>query len=831
MVTNTYIGKLIDNRYQINSRVGSGGSARVYRAHDTLMGRTVALKILEEDETRYRINSRSFETEVEAISKLSHPNIVTIYDVSMQGNVNYIVMEYVEGITLREYLNFHTHLVPEEVFSCAKQILAALEAAHAKGIIHRDIKPQNVMILKTSGQIKVADFGIARLPDTDNFKLDDRAIGTVHYISPEQATGSAVDERSDLYSLGILMYEMLTGSRPFEASDASTVAMMQVSDQPAAPRTLRDDIPPALEQVIMRAMRKDPDERYENATAMLRALIRAEKHPTSTFKDALSGASRGSEHHFADFFGRFFGRRSVQAEEPMTIDGIEHEEEINQTEDDDMNVILDRERYERKTKRWGKNGQGEDSADISVSETIEEELPTADEEDTVALADSTAVDALEKPEALDEEDDITEESVEIVGEEIVAEEEPEVELEAEEELEEEQESKEASKEPEDDLDVPDFLQSRIDATVARENIAERSPEDETAIETADTVLFNAVAAERTDIEHNDDEEEASDADEEVGQPQEEEDIEFSDEADIGSEEDGAEQDEQATELDQRQAELEEKQSELDERLAEYELMNAKLDARAAEADARDAELDKKQAIISAKDAEADARFAEADARFAEAEARAQEVDARFAELEAMREAEMQEDDMRDEEFTDESAPAKSLMLLKILFPVVSGALAIGLCFVLWYSGILFGRYVPDVDNYQGASKISGMDVVVEYVSDHSAVGTVLSQTPAAGFTRKNTDTIYLRVSAGRSVYEKYKEILDENLKGDLASALHFLDFINSKENNPKNRAVKVYETHDTVKAGEIIRYEIDPIMDKNGVTDILIYVSIGADES
>ena len=194
----------------------------------------------------------------------------------------------------------------------------------------------------------------------------------------------------------------------------------------------------------------------------------------------------------------------------------------------------------------------------------------------------------------------------------------------------------------------------------------------------------------------------------------------------------------------------------------------------------------------------------------------------------MREAEEQDRAVRAEHA--DSAASKTLLLLKILFPAVSGALLVGLFFVLFYSGILFGRYVPSVDTYNGQSEIKGMDVVVEYVRSTSKAGTVLAQTPAAGFTRKNTDTIYLRVSAGKSVYEKYKTQLDEQLKGDLSSALAFLDFINSKKHNPQNRAVVIYEPDSETKAGEVFKYEIDPVMDQKGVTTIRLYVSTGADE-
>ncbi len=273
MDASSFIGKTLEGRYNVKGSIGKGGSARVFYAEDTLLHRTVALKILENDKNELCLNTKSFDTEAKAISMLSHPNIVNVYDISMSGSVKYIVMEYVEGITLRAYLDHRKILPPSEVVSCARQVLRGLREAHNKGIVHRDIKPQNIMIMK-NGQIKVADFGIARLPDRDRFLMPDRSIGTVHYISPEQARGGAVDPRSDIYSLGIVMYEMATGVRPFEAEQPSDVAIMQVTDTPVRPCEVNPDLPRELENVIMCALSKKPENRYESAQDMLRVLER-----------------------------------------------------------------------------------------------------------------------------------------------------------------------------------------------------------------------------------------------------------------------------------------------------------------------------------------------------------------------------------------------------------------------------------------------------------------------------------------------------------------------------------------------------------------------------
>ncbi len=278
-----YVGQVFDNRYKIENLIGVGGMAVVYKAIDMLMRRVVAVKILKEDMASDEPSVKRFINESKAVAMLSHPNIVNIYDVSVRDNVKYIVMEYIEGITLKSYITRRQVLSFKEVVGYTIQILKALEHAHQKGIVHRDIKPQNIMLLK-NGVIKVMDFGIAKLPNTDTVTMSDKAIGTVYYISPEQASGEAIDARSDLYSLGVMMYEMSTGSLPFDAESPVSVALMQVNDTPASPREVNSHIPQGLEQIILKAMEKDPDIRYQNATQMLGHLIKLRENPNIIFK-------------------------------------------------------------------------------------------------------------------------------------------------------------------------------------------------------------------------------------------------------------------------------------------------------------------------------------------------------------------------------------------------------------------------------------------------------------------------------------------------------------------------------------------------------------------
>ena len=277
-----YVGKRLDGRYEIQEIIGVGGMAVVYKAYDNQENRIVAIKILKEEFVSNEEFLRRFKNESKAIAMLSHPNIVRVFDVSFGDLIQYIVMEYIEGITLKEYIERQGSLRWKDAVHFTLQILKALQHAHDKGIIHRDVKPQNIMVL-SDGTIKVTDFGIARLARSEQRTITDKAIGSVHYISPEQARGERTDERADIYSVGVMLYEMLTGKLPFQAESAVSVAIMQLQREPQLPTEINGSIPLGLEQITMHAMQKNPERRYQSAAEMLYDLSQFRKDPSLTF--------------------------------------------------------------------------------------------------------------------------------------------------------------------------------------------------------------------------------------------------------------------------------------------------------------------------------------------------------------------------------------------------------------------------------------------------------------------------------------------------------------------------------------------------------------------
>ncbi len=287
-----YIGQILDNRYEILEVIGTGGMAVVYKALCHRLNRLVAVKILKDELAVDDDFRRRFHTESQAVAMLSHPNIVAVYDVSRSSDVEYIVMELIEGITLKQYIQRKGLLNWKESLHFATQITKALSHAHSRGIVHRDIKPHNIMILR-DGSVKVADFGIARLQSTQQSTLTQEALGSVHYISPEQAKGSHVDERSDLYSVGVVMYEMLTNRLPFEGDSAVSVAIQHISSIPLTPREINPDIPTGLETITMHAMNPNLDDRYSSADEMLEDLEEFRKNPEIDFNYSPSVHSPG----------------------------------------------------------------------------------------------------------------------------------------------------------------------------------------------------------------------------------------------------------------------------------------------------------------------------------------------------------------------------------------------------------------------------------------------------------------------------------------------------------------------------------------------------------
>lgn len=277
------IGRRLDGRYLIEGLVGVGGMANVYRGKDMKTGNAIAVKVLKEEFLDNEELVRRFKNESKAISILDHPNIVKVYDVSVTDTMQYIVMEYVDGITLKEYLKQRGGaLTWKEVVHFATQVLSALQHAHSKGIIHRDVKPQNIMLL-ADGSIKMMDFGIARLSRAQSQTVSDKAIGSVHYISPEQAKGDRTDARTDIYSVGIMLYEMLSGKLPFDGNGAVSIAIMQIADKAKPLVEVAPEVPEGLRQITEKAMEKDPSKRYQSAQEMLGAIEEFKRNPSIRF--------------------------------------------------------------------------------------------------------------------------------------------------------------------------------------------------------------------------------------------------------------------------------------------------------------------------------------------------------------------------------------------------------------------------------------------------------------------------------------------------------------------------------------------------------------------
>ena len=278
-----YIGKLLDNRYEILERIGIGGMAVVFKGRDHRLNRLVAIKILKEELAQDAEFRRRFHDESQAVAMLSHPNIMAVYDVSHTPELDYIVMELLDGITLKQYMQKKGgKLAWREALHFITQIMKALSHAHSRGIIHRDIKPHNVMVLR-DGSLKVADFGIARLTSSAQATLTQEALGSVHYISPEQARGSHIDARSDIYSAGVVLYEMITGRLPYEGDSPVAVAIQHINSIPLSPREIDPEIPEALEAITMKAMASDVNQRYISADAMLADLEEFRKNPSINF--------------------------------------------------------------------------------------------------------------------------------------------------------------------------------------------------------------------------------------------------------------------------------------------------------------------------------------------------------------------------------------------------------------------------------------------------------------------------------------------------------------------------------------------------------------------
>ncbi len=342
----TLIGKVLANRYEIIEEVGSGGMAVVYKAKCKLLNRFVAVKVLRLDLQNDDEFVRRFNVEAQAAASLTHPNIVSIFDVGNEDGLHYIVMEYIQGITLKEYID-EKHILPwREAVGYAVQIAKGLEQAHNNSIIHRDVKPHNI-IMKDDGVLKVTDFGIARANVQSTMTCEDSAIGSVHYISPEQARGGYTDERSDIYSLGVVLYEMLTGTVPFDSDRPVTVAIMHLQDKPIPPREHNLSIPLALERVVLKAMTKEVSGRYKSVSEMiaeLEAVLNDPSRQVTTDEKSVDAIEMDSGHTIKMPAVRLGDLAESESVEKSKSDGVKKQEKDTRKKSDDINVDKKKER-------------------------------------------------------------------------------------------------------------------------------------------------------------------------------------------------------------------------------------------------------------------------------------------------------------------------------------------------------------------------------------------------------------------------------------------------------------------------------------------------------
>ncbi len=325
-----YVGKRLDGRYEVQEIIGVGGMSVVYKAYDNIDDRIVAIKILKEEFLNNEEFKRRFKNESKAIALLSHPNIVKVYDVNFGEKLQYIVMEYIDGITLKEYINKQGAITWNDALFFMTQILHAVQHAHDKGIVHRDIKPQNIILLP-NGNIKVTDFGIARFSRSETRTLTENAIGSVHYISPEQAKGEFTDEKADIYSLGVVLYEMLAGTVPFEADSAVSVALMQLQADAKKLTDINPDIPKGLEQICIHAMQKNPLDRYQTATEMLLDIEEVIKNPNITFEYVSKVDSNPT---------KIVSKNDISEQIDSNDDGDDEEEQVEYTDPDHKKKVI-----------------------------------------------------------------------------------------------------------------------------------------------------------------------------------------------------------------------------------------------------------------------------------------------------------------------------------------------------------------------------------------------------------------------------------------------------------------------------------------------------------